>query len=163
MSSVKWRPFCLGLNVIMMRTHTQHDSHDSLHLMMTSCNVNTFCITGPLWGESIDHRFPSQTASDAELWCFLLMSACEKAEQTVDKPAKTNARRKAKKKWNLIWDASLPAAPKILHICYLTHLPLMPHICVSEFGSALVQIMACRLFGAKPLSKPMLGYCQLDP
>ena len=29
-------------------------------------------------------------------------------------------------------------------------------------GSALVQIMACRLFGAKPLSKPMLGYCQLD-
>ena len=30
-------------------------------------------------------------------------------------------------------------------------------------GSALVQIMACRLFGAKPLSKPMLGYYQLDP
>ena len=23
--------------------------------------------------------------------------------------------------------------------------------------------MACRLFSAKPLSKPMLGYCQLDP
>ena len=29
--------------------------------------------------------------------------------------------------------------------------------------SALVQIMACRLFGTKPLSKPMLGNCQLDP
>ena len=29
-------------------------------------------------------------------------------------------------------------------------------------GSALVQIMACCLFGAKPLSKPMLGYCQLE-
>ena len=29
-------------------------------------------------------------------------------------------------------------------------------------GSALFQIMACRLFGAKPLSKSMLGYCQLD-
>ena len=28
---------------------------------------------------------------------------------------------------------------------------------------ALVQIMACRLFGTKPLSKPILGYCQLDP
>ena len=23
--------------------------------------------------------------------------------------------------------------------------------------------MACRLFGAKPLSQPMLGYCQLNP
>ena len=29
--------------------------------------------------------------------------------------------------------------------------------------SALVQIMACRLFCAKPLCKPVLGYCQLDP
>ena len=29
--------------------------------------------------------------------------------------------------------------------------------------SALVKIVACRLFGAKPLSKPMLGYGQLDP
>ena len=28
--------------------------------------------------------------------------------------------------------------------------------------SALVQIMACRLFGAKPSSKPVLGYHQLD-
>ena len=28
--------------------------------------------------------------------------------------------------------------------------------------SALVQIMTCRLFGAKPLSKPMQGSCQLD-
>ena len=27
---------------------------------------------------------------------------------------------------------------------------------------ALVQIKACRLFGTKPLSKPLLGYCQLD-
>ena len=30
-------------------------------------------------------------------------------------------------------------------------------------GSALVQIMTCRLFGAKPLSTPMLVNFQLDP
>ena len=29
-------------------------------------------------------------------------------------------------------------------------------------GSALVQVMACRLFGAKPLPEPMLTYRQLD-
>ena len=29
--------------------------------------------------------------------------------------------------------------------------------------SALVQIMACRLCGAKPLSEPMLEYCQSHP
>ena len=28
---------------------------------------------------------------------------------------------------------------------------------------ALVQIIACRFAGAKSLSKPMLGYSQLDP
>ena len=30
-------------------------------------------------------------------------------------------------------------------------------------GSAVVQIIACHLFGAKPSSKPMLGYYQLEP
>ena len=30
-------------------------------------------------------------------------------------------------------------------------------------GSVLVQIMACRLFSAKPLPAPMLVYCLLDP
>ena len=38
--------------------------------------------------------------------------------------------------------------------------PPMPHYCVSESGQ---HSLACRLYGAKPLSKPMLGYCQLDP
>ena len=30
-------------------------------------------------------------------------------------------------------------------------------------GSSLVQILACRLFGTKPLSEPMLAYCKLHP
>ena len=29
-------------------------------------------------------------------------------------------------------------------------------------GSSLVQVMACHLFGAKPLPEPMQPYCQLD-
>ena len=29
-------------------------------------------------------------------------------------------------------------------------------------GSALVQVMACRLFGAKPFPEPMLAFCQFD-
>ena len=32
-----------------------------------------------------------------------------------------------------------------------------------QMRPSLVQIMACRLFGAQPLSEPMLDYCQLDP
>ena len=30
-------------------------------------------------------------------------------------------------------------------------------------GSSLLQIMAFRLVGAKPLSEPMLGYCKFEP
>ena len=42
-----------------------------------------------------------------------------------------------------------PSAPSAAH----TH---------QWIGSALVRIMACRLFGAKTLSKLVLGYCQFD-
>ena len=45
----------------------------------------------------------------------------------------------------------------------LTHWGWVMHIFISTILPTLLQIMACRLFGAKPLSKPMLPYCQLDP
>ena len=46
----------------------------------------------------------------------------------------------------------------------LNHLPLQ---CSAAYmrqwsGSTLIQVMACRLFGAKPLHDSMLVYCQLD-
>ena len=43
----------------------------------------------------------------------------------------------------------------------LTHLPLVTHICVSELSQS-VQVMACRLFGTKPLPEPILVYFKLD-
>ena len=43
----------------------------------------------------------------------------------------------------------------------LTPLPSASYMC-QWTGSASVQVMACRLFGAKPLPVPMVAYCQLD-
>ena len=40
--------------------------------------------------------------------------------------------------------------------------PSYAYICQYNMPTML-QIMACHLFGAKPLSEPMLPYCQLDP
>ena len=41
--------------------------------------------------------------------------------------------------------------------------PGAAYTCMRQWiGSALVQIMACRLFGAKPSPEPMLVYCQQD-
>ena len=45
------------------------------------------------------------------------------------------------------------------HYFQSTHLPIVLHMC-QWTGLALVQIMACRLFGAKPLPEPMLGCFQ---
>ena len=45
-------------------------------------------------------------------------------------------------------------------------LNLSPHSTAymrQRIGSVLLQIMASRLFGTKPLSKLMLGYCQFNP
>ena len=59
-------------------------------------------------------------------------------------------------------------------ICWLVHIcvirlkwinsspPNVAYMC-QWIDSASVQIMACRLFGAKPLSEPMLIFCKLDP
>ena len=44
--------------------------------MMTSSNGNIFRVTGPLCREFTGHRWiPRTKASDAELWCFSLISA----------------------------------------------------------------------------------------
>ena len=40
--------------------------------------------------------------------------------------------------------------------------PSATYMC-QRTGPSLVQVMACRLFGAKPLPEPKLVYCQLDP
>ena len=45
-----------------------------------------------------------------------------------------------------------------MQLLQLTHLPLVPHICVDEIGHHWFK----RLFGTKPLPEPMLVYCQLD-
>ena len=86
MSSVKWRPFWPGLNVLKSRGQfycvffNKRDSKTKgLGLwcavclsMMTSSNGNIFRVTGPLCGEFIGHRWIFRTkASDAELWCFI--------------------------------------------------------------------------------------------
>ena len=53
----------------------------SLILMMTLSNGNTFRVTGPLCREFTGHRWiPLTKASDAELWCFLWFVL----EQTVE-------------------------------------------------------------------------------
>ena len=50
----------------------------------------------------------------------------------------------------------------LLHFAAANVLTYLPLICSSVIRAALVQIIACRLFSAKPLFKTLLGCCQLD-
>ena len=84
-SSAKWRPFCLGLNVLILK-HSRYISHRSrmnknsklcsyhgflgieTYTMMTSSNGYVFHVTGPLCGEFTGHQWiPLIKASDVEL------------------------------------------------------------------------------------------------
>ena len=47
---------------------------------------------------------------------------------------------------------------------FLTHWGRVTHIIMrQEARPSLAEIMACYLIGVKPLSEPMLYYCQLNP
>ena len=46
---------------------------------------------------------------------------------------------------------------------FLYTLPFSTALMRQWTGSALVQVMACRMFGAKLLPEPMLTSCKLDP
>ena len=76
------------------------------------------------------------------------------------------------------YDISLLAAPEVVKItttsdknvkmtiflCFNSLPPSAVYTCMRQWnGSAVVQAMACRLFGAKPLPEPMLTYFQLNP
>ena len=47
-------------------------------------------------------------------------------------------------------------------LCMLTHFSHIAAYMRQKIWSALVQVMAWRRFGAKPLNEPVLAYCQLD-
>ena len=51
---------------------------------------------------------------------------------------------------------------KIYVTWLLTHLRWMMHLCGSNLGHWLIQVMVCRLFGVKPLYEAMIIYCDLD-
>ena len=69
MSSVKWRPFCFGLQC-NIHTLFRYVYCQSLAIMMTSSNGNIFRVTGHFCGEFTGHRWiPRTKASYAELWC----------------------------------------------------------------------------------------------
>ena len=60
--------------------------------IMTSSNGHFFRVTGPLWEESIRHRWIHLTkASDAKLWSFLRSAPEQTSEQAIETP--------------VIWDA----------------------------------------------------------
>ena len=71
--------------------------------------------------------------------------------------------------WCRVGDNTLPE-PMMLPVHWRIHVssglnPSPPSAAyMPQFiRSALVQVITCRLFEAKPLPKPMLAYCRLDP
>ena len=109
---------------------------------LTPKKTAKLCITGPLWGESTNDWWIPLTRSQWCRQCFTLLlynvGGSHHKEPVMRKVVTSSC-------W---WVNSSP--PSAACMCQWT-------------GSALVQVMACRLFGAKPLPEPMLPYYQLNP
>ena len=70
--------------VILRATNTNNNLSARL-VLMTSLNGNVFRVTGPLWGESIGHRWiPLTNASDADFLYFLRSVLGQTVEQTIE-------------------------------------------------------------------------------
>ena len=80
-----------------------------------------------------------------------MVSALQQQEQYLFHSIGHSDKKKRSAQWSII-----------IHIRFNSSPPSAAYM-HQWIGSALVQIMACRLFGAKSLSKPMLDYCWLDP
>ena len=70
-------------------------------------------------------------------------------------------------RWFATSRLAVPASVKVVYCWLTTKKTSKSHIIDPVHGNitgglALVPIMACRLFSAKPLPEPMLAYCQLD-
>ena len=71
----------LKLNHVSKRGHSNRPKEN----MMMPSNGNIFRVIGPLWGESIGHRWiPLSKTSDAELWCILWSAPEQTVEQTIE-------------------------------------------------------------------------------
>ena len=69
-------PFPLKLETYLRMANIPYEVGELRDDMMTSSNGNVFRVTGHLFGEFTGHRWiPRTKASDAELWCFLLIWA----------------------------------------------------------------------------------------
>ena len=87
----------------------------------------------------------------------------QKGQMNVSFPQKqTSLKFEAKPNTFLVWKYVWKYRHEMVSIlCINSSLPSAAYM-RKWIGSALVQIMACRLFGAKPLPEPMLTYCKLD-
>ena len=69
-------------------------------------------------------------------------------------------------RWAIMWQWKFTPFSQAIGSSLHSHLQLIEaewRIYASVIKPSLVQIMACRLVGAKPLSEPMLEYSKLDP
>ena len=117
------------------------------HDMETLLTWLALCVGNVL----VTSGFPTHRASNLKLRWFLCCSPRQALEQTVQR--------------SVIWDNLM----LMRHYCNERECSLYWGQVLSlieaewRIYASLVQIMACCLVGAEPLSEAMLPYCQLDP
>ena len=153
-----WRP-----NKISSQYRLKTDEWNLSHGEKIFCGIKfffLFCLVvwGAKWGQNPSVNFGNSIMiyrapwmimhCNWIIWSSIITGFCSLWHSIyMPMPSKYNALA-----W--IWEILTPPPPP----------PPPPSVAYMHhwIGSALVQIMACRLIGAEPLSEPMLEYCWLD-
>ena len=166
-SSGKMRPFCLGLNELKGR-----GSRILSASFLSSYSLSWFIVKVPATAVFIK---TSVTVAVNQSWlnsahphqipffkqCSYMINLNSKSIiwNQFDRQWFTASQTMIIQCFHLMWHFYLTVCDE--YNAVNSSPPSAAYMCQS-FWTALVQITACRLFGAKPISKPMLGYCQLD-
>ena len=127
-----WQPLCLSLSVLIIAKVLY-----TIKIMNHMSKIITFCS----WLQQLNQK-------DLHAFIFNFFCVCYRCYELCNSWISSNWLSKILfKSPRGLWVNSSP--PSAAYMCQWT-------------GSALVQVMACRLFGAKLLPEPKLVYCQLD-
>ena len=140
---------CIDRNVIGSLTL------ETLHcLFQTHCD---YIIILSLQTEKVPYE-------DVNIWTVIMTQLCWKEADIGAISIDCMASRHGQNNTHFIYTDNICKCSIKKNPCYLINSsPPSAAYMRQWIKSALVDIIAYRLFGTKPLSKPLLGYCQLDP
>ena len=161
--SAKWRPSCLSLNVLTHWGLVVHTYTSVNWAFISMVQVMVCCLFGAKPFDAYMCHWTGSSLVQEINGLFVVLFSAKPLPEHVLIFVNWTSRKKKREKRNLFKQMHFKMSAFYLRPQYVnsSH-PSATHM-RQWTGSALLQVMACRLFGAKPSPEAVLNYCQLYP